>query len=72
MSKKRPYRYLLYLLLRVLQGLSLILPRTWLFGFAKVAGKTAWWSLPKERRRVIEHLSTAYGVEKSDREFERI
>ncbi len=72
MSKNRPYRYPLYLLLRLLQGMSLVLPRLFMLGFAKVAGKMAWRILPKERRRVFQHLELAFGDSKTQKEFNRI
>ncbi|MBI4387723.1 MAG: lysophospholipid acyltransferase family protein [Candidatus Omnitrophica bacterium] len=72
MSKKRPYRFLLYLLLRLAQGFSLILPREWMLSFIRMIGRFTWYILPKERKKVFNHLSLAFGGAKSRTELEQI
>lgn len=63
--KRKPYRHLLYLLLRVFHPVVLALPRGVALRLACVIGRLAFLAARRERQRVLEHLSWAYGREKS-------
>ena len=72
MSKKKSYRYLLYLLLRALQALSLTLPRSLMLSVVSALGFLVWCMLPKERAKVIRHLELAFGKESSPQKLNQI
>ena len=64
MSKKKPYRYLLYILLRFLEWLSVYLPRPFVLGFMGFVAKLIWLILPNEKKKVLSHLRIAFGSTK--------
>jgi len=55
-----------------LQGIALILPRWILLPLARLLGLIAWHALPRERKRVLEHLTLAFGDQKTWVEKKRI
>ena len=63
--KKKPYRYPLYLGLRVLQSLVLWLPREAGFFIARGIASAAFLVLGKERGKALRHLGLAYEKEKT-------
>lgn len=72
MSKKKPYRYFLYLLLLLVRDLSNRMPRFLILGIVKFVGRVTWSILPKERQKTLEQLRTAFGDSKSPAELIRI
>ena len=72
MSKKKPYRYLLYLLLRFVEWLSVDLPRPLILGLMGFAAQVIWLILPKERKKVLAHLKIAFGDTKTSKEYRQI
>lgn len=72
MSKRKPYRYLLYLLLLFFEWLATNMPRRFMLRFADLAGCIVWRILSKEKTKVLRHLSFAFKDEKQDEELGRI
>ncbi len=70
MSKKRLYRYPLYLLLRALEWLSVHLPRPVVLAFMGGLAKFVWRVLPKERKKVLAHLRLAFEGAKTEEEIQ--
>jgi len=68
--KRKPYRYFLYLGLRVLEALVSRLPRQIALSLAAGIGELAFFVARRERKKTLEHLRLAYGAEKSDAELE--
>lgn len=67
--KQKPYRYPLYLGLRVLQTLVSSLPRNVALFLGDWVGRLAFMAAGRERRKTLLHLTWAYGSEKSPREI---
>ncbi len=67
--KNKPYRYLLYLGLRWIQTAVLLLPRKVAIQIAGGLARIGFYLLGRERGRTLEHLSLAYGAEKSVEEI---
>jgi len=67
--KNKPYRYLLYLGLRILQPIVLFLPRKFSFQIGKVLARLAFFFILKEREKTIRHLTLAYAGEKTTQEI---
>lgn len=63
--KNKPYRYLLYLGLRLLESIVCLLPRSLALFLAAMIAKLAFLVARRERKKTILHLSLAYGEEKS-------
>lgn len=70
--KHKPYRYLLYLGLRLLQILVCWTPRPWALFLGGWVGRIAFWVAGRERKKTLLHLSWAYGSEKSPEEIRRL
>lgn len=70
--KNKPYRYILYLGLRLLQGLVSWLPRRAGFFLARGLASLAFRVLGRERQKTIRHLTLAWGGEKDPAELHRI
>jgi len=70
--KNRPRRYLLYLLLRGAMALIRVMPRSWALGFARAAGRVAFYLVGRQRKKVLEHLRFAWKGEKSEAELKEI
>lgn len=58
---KSTYRYLLYILALLLKYTVQYLPRPFALWLGRAGGQLCYWLLPKERKRVIKHLSIAIG-----------
>lgn len=70
--KHKPYRYFLYLGLRLVQGIVLLIPRgTALFLARKLSG-AAFFLIHREREKTLRHLTLAYGKEKSPAEIREL
>lgn len=67
--KRKPYRYLLYLGLRLMQGLAVCLPRRTALALGERIGAVAFHVACRERERTILHLTWAYGREKNQKEI---
>ena len=70
--KRKPYRYLLYLNLRVALAVVRVLPRPFCLALARLVGNLVYTFLGRYRIKTLEHLKTAYGTTKTDEEFKRI
>ena len=70
--KRKPYRYLLYLLFRLVQPVLLWLPRKTVLALGRAAGSTAFSLLAKERERTLQHLRWAFGHEKGAAEIREL
>lgn len=67
--KRRFHRHVLYGLLVWARALFLLVPYRWTFAFGGWMGRVTFRLLPKERRRTLEHLSLAFGREKTPGEI---
>lgn len=67
--KYKPYRYLLYLGLRLIQGWVNALPRDLLLLIANGLGRAAFLIARRERKKTLLHLSWVYGEEKNPKEL---
>jgi KDO2-lipid IV(A) lauroyltransferase len=72
MSKYKPYRFFLYLLLELGRRLILILPRRLCYAIAHGVGSFCYLVLAKDRKRMFRHLTKAFGSEKTPAEIEKI
>lgn len=70
--KRKPYRYGLYLLFRLVQPVLLRLPRKMVLALGRAAGSVAFSILTKERKRTLQHLSWAFGHEKRPAEIREL
>lgn len=70
--KNKPYRFYLYLLLKFAIFLFRLLPRRAALVFAKSLGSLAFWTVSRQRNKVLENLVTAFGSEKTPREIRKI
>ncbi len=70
--KKKPYRYILYLGLRLLQVVTMWIPRSLAFALARVVGRLAFWVARREREKTIAHLTEVFKEEKSPEEIEKL
>ncbi len=70
--KQKPYRYFLYLGLRLVQGLVLLIPRDTALFLARQLSGVVFFLIPKEREKTLRHLSWAYGKEKSPVEIREL
>jgi KDO2-lipid IV(A) lauroyltransferase len=70
--KHKPYRNVLYYLLRVVTFIIQCLPRTWGLHLAKLFGFIVFWLVPKHRKTTLKHLETAYGDTKTPGELQQI
>ena len=68
----KPYRYLLYLMLRLFQAVVLCLPRNAALSLARGVGRAAFALARRERNKTLEHLTRAYGGEKSPGEIKKL
>ena len=67
--KRKPYRYLLYLGLRLLQTVVLCLPRPVALALARMVGRLAFWVTRREREKTLAHLANAFVEEKTSPEI---
>jgi len=67
--KHKPYRYPLYLALRLLVSVVGWLPRGVCLFLARILGRLAFLLALRERRKTLEHLSRAFGGEKNSEEI---
>jgi KDO2-lipid IV(A) lauroyltransferase len=69
MAKKKPYRFLLYLVYRIGAFLVYLLPRSLAIGLARWTGKLAYVIVARQRNKALENLRFAFGQEKSEAEI---
>ncbi len=72
MAKKKPYRFLIYLLLEFIRHIILVFPRRVNYAIAHGVGFSIFWSLRKERTKTLVHLKEAFGTEKTEEEYHQI
>ncbi len=70
--KNKPYRYLLYLGLRLIQGIAVLLPRGTALAVAEGIGKLTFLIARREREKTVLHLTWAYAQEKSPKEIREL
>lgn len=70
--KHKPYRYLFYLGLRLLQAVVLWMPREVALALARGIGGLAFFIARRERKRTLSHLSYAFGEEKKAEEIREL
>lgn len=70
--KYKPYRYLLYLGLCLVQAVFLWIPQGAAAVLARRLGEAAFLLARRERRKTLQHLTGALGHEKSPREIEEL
>lgn len=72
MAKKKPYRFVLYLLVKVLASLFYLLPRRVLMKIARSSGRLGFYLVPRQRKKVLAHLHRVYAAQKSEAEMQRM
>lgn len=72
MSKHKPYRFLIYLLLELVRHFFLILPRPVGIRLGRFLGYLVYLILFQVRAKTIRHITEVFGHEKSSREIQRI
>lgn len=70
--KNKPRRFLLYILIRIIGFLLYPLPLKIGLKVGGFFGKTAYYIIPKERKKAIAHLELAFGKEKTHKEIKDI
>ena len=70
--KNRFRRKALYRLALLIRFLFKDLPPSWGLSFGAFWGRVVFWVVPKERRKTLEHLTLAFGGEKSPKEILKI
>lgn len=70
--KDKPYRYPLYLGLRLLQFITIWIPRPVGLALAEVIGHIAFWVARRERNKTIAHLTEVFKDEKSPEEIQKL
>ncbi|MFH1858276.1 MAG: lysophospholipid acyltransferase family protein [Candidatus Omnitrophota bacterium] len=70
--KNRFRRKLLYGLTVLLRAIFRNLPPSWGIGFGSFMGRFAFWAVPKERRKTLDHLRVAFSGEKSPKDILKI
>ena len=72
MAKHKPYRYVIYLLVRLAESVVYLLPRAWVLGLARLLGRAGFYLIGRQRKKTLENLKLAFGQEKSDLEIGEI
>jgi len=70
--KRKPYRFFLYLLFRLLHIIIVILPYRMALGLAAFFGESAYYILPKYRDITLLNLRSVFAGEKSDDRIKKI
>ena len=70
--KKRPRRFVLYLLLRTLMFLVRLLPRRPALALGRVLGALAYYVVPRQRKRTLANLRSVFAGEKSECEIKSL
>lgn len=70
--RDKPYRHLLYLLIRLIGLIVYPLPLKIGTKIGSLIGKLVFYILPKEREKALSHLSIAFGREKNKKELRKI
>src|SRR3989338_8442263 len=70
--KRKPHRYILYLLLRVALAWVRLLPRDFCLSLARFIGGMVYKFLGRYRTKTIAHLKSAFCDSKTDAELESI
>lgn len=71
-AKKKPYRFLVYLLARAGVLILTVLPRPLALALARLAGHLGYALISRQRNKILENLRFAYGKEKTEEEIRRI
>lgn len=72
MAKKKPYRYIVYLLVRFIAAIALLFPRSLALGMARFWGWLGFYLVWRHRDRTLKHLRIAFQNEKSNSEIHKI
>ncbi len=72
MAKKKPYRFVLYLVCRIGAGFVYLLPRLWALEFARRLGRLGFRAVIRQREKTLQNLEQAFGEEKSQAEKEAL
>ncbi len=72
MAKRKPYRFPLYVLIRLFAALIYIMPRTWAMVTARCLGCLAYYGIRRQREMALDNLKRAFAGEKSDHEIRDI
>jgi KDO2-lipid IV(A) lauroyltransferase len=70
--KKKPYRFILYLMARFSAAVLYILPRAMLLSSARFLGRIAYHLCVKDRKRALCNLKLAFGNTKTESEIQSI
>jgi len=70
--KNKPYRYSIYLLLKLSIAIVRCLPRKAALAFAHGMGTLAYFLVARQRNKVLENLRTAFSHEKTEKEIRQI
>ena len=66
--KRKPYRFLLYLLARIVGWILYAIPLKIGVPIGGLLGRFAFYVVVKERDKTLNHLKIAFGGEKTERE----
>lgn len=69
MAKRKPYRYPLYLVVRLLASVICLIPRSWALQLARGLGRLGFYLLGRYRRITLENLRMAFGMTKTKEEI---
>ena len=72
MAKKKPYRFVVYLLARLAAAFWLLLPRRMALAVAGAAGEAGYFLVSRQREKALKSLRLAYGIQKSEAEIRQI
>lgn len=72
MAKKKPYRFVVYGIVRFWAGVIQILPRPVALGLARAGGAFAFAVVWRQRNKTLENLRRVFGAEKSESEIRLI
>ncbi len=72
MAKKKPYRFVLYLVARLAAGIVYLLPRKVALFCARGLGSLAYLIVSRQRNKTLENLRRVFGEEKSEAEIRQI
>jgi len=72
MAKKKPYRFVVYLIARAAAFILMLLPRPLALALAKAAGHLSFLLVSRQREKALKSLRLAFGKEKSEKEIRAI
>lgn len=72
MAKKKPYRFVVYLIARTAAWLWSLLPRPAALAVAGCAGEAGYFLVSRQREKALRSLRLAFGIQKSEAEIRKI